>query len=201
MQICKSLLVLCFVVPVLANAQEEISHAIDFVGKTQDVRDFEHFKNGLKYKESFGRWLSRENGKLYTITIYVDPSTKRPEVVALTEMRDKFPGKSVYGIENVVYIRAAADVKYSGKLDIRVDAGDCIPEMGNAHLWTPKYNIISIVRKMDKKHPKNEHERDLIGKGFEEFAEQAWFLDADNARLISLNDEEINMLICRDRKW
>lgn len=201
MHIFKALLTLFFIVPVFANAQDEVGHAADFVGKNQDVGDFEHLKNGLKYKEIFGRWLSREKGKLYTIIIYANPSTKRPEVVGLAEMRDRIPGKSVNGIEPIVHIRAAVDVEYLGKLDIWVDVGSCIPEMGDAHLWTPKFEIVSIVRNMDKNHPKNEHETYLIGKGFDEFAEQAWFLDANNATLMPLNEEEMNMLICRNRKW
>lgn len=196
----KSLLVLCYFVPVLVNAQEEVGSAADFVGKTQDVRDYEHLKGGLKYNSWFGRWLSRKTGKLYSITTYINQSTKRPAVVALTEMRNRVLDEPEHGIENELYIRSAVDVEYSGKQEIHVDADNCMLEMGDAYLWTPRYQVISIVRKMDKHHPKNKHEADLMKKGFEEFAEQSWFLDADNEELIPLSDDEMNMLICRDRK-
>ena len=130
---------------------------------------------------------------------YAVKGSKNPRVLILAEVKWNNPSDHGYGYHNVVF-SDAVDVKYNGKQLIHMDIGSCAPELGNAGLWSPRYDIVTMMRDIDKKHPENAHEKYLVDSETNQgVAEEGWFVDAENGKLIPLTQNELSMLICRKR--
>lgn len=203
----KAKAVLCLVafsiLPSMVSAQENTpvltGTAEGFIGKVQTkIGDWGKMFNGLYPTSFLGRWKSRE-GKMYNLQTYAIKDGMNPKVLVLAEVEWNNPSDHGYGYHNIAFVDAA-DVKYSGEQKIKMDIGSCIPELGEAHLWSPRYSIVTMMRDIDNQHPKNAHEKYLADNGFHEgFAEEGWFVDADHGKLIPLTKNELSLLICRDR--
>lgn len=207
-------------VPLIASAQETVPFHIertllqqpassvaaspgtaqDFIGKVQaKIGDWETPFNGLFPSEFLGLWESRTTGKMYNLQTYVVKGSKNPRVLVLAEVKWNNPSDHGYGYHNVVF-SDAVNVEYKGKQQIHMDIGSCVPELGNAGLWSPRYSIVTMMREIDKKNPQNAHEKYLVGLGFNEgFAEEGWFIDAEHGELIPMTQNELSLLICRNR--
>jgi hypothetical protein len=182
-----------------SSVSEQYGTAKDFIGKVAKIGDWETPFNGLYPLNFLGLFESRTSGKMYDLQTYSIKNNKSPLVLILSEVAWKNPSDHGYGYNNVVF-NDAVDLKYKGEKPIHMDIGSCIPELGDAHLWSPSYVIVTMMRDINKKHPKNDHEKWLVNKGFQEgFAEGAWFVDTDNGKLIPLTESEMNLLICRVR--
>ena len=212
--------VIFLVLPLMASAQETIPFPVgrtilqqpatsdaaspgtaqDFIGQTQvKIGDWEKPVNGLFRSESLGLWESRTTGKMYTLQTFVDKGSKNPKVLVLAEVEWNNPSDHGYGFHNVVF-SDAVNVEYKGRQEIHMDIGSCVPELGNAGLWSPRYSIVTMKREIDKKNPKNPHEKYLVGLGFNGgFAEEGWFIDAEHGELIPMTQNELSLLICRNR--
>lgn len=174
--------------------------AQDFIGKVQaKIGDWETPFMGLYPTSFLGLWESRTTGKMYNLQTYSAKGSKNPWVLVLAEVKWNNPNDHGYGYHNVVF-SDAVDVEYKGKQKIHMDIGSCVPELGNAPLWSPRYSIVTMMRTIDAKHPKNTHEKYLADEGFDKgFAEEGWFVDAENGKLIPMTQNELSLLICRER--
>lgn len=185
-----------------SSVEATLGKAQDFIGKVQTkIGDWETPFNGLYPLSFLGRWESRTTGKMYDLQTYSVKGSKNPRVLILAEIKWNNSSDHGYGYHNVVF-SDAVDVEYKGKQQIHMDIGSCLPELGNARLWSPSHTIVTMMRDINKNTPKNAHEKYLVGQGFHDgFAEEGWFVDAEQGKLIPLAQNELSLLICRERSY